>query len=151
MKLSTRGDYGVRVVLELAEAGPNTVLSANELAARTSLPKNYLANLLRDLQTRGVVRSVRGSNGGFTLGRAADSITVGEVVRIMEGPLAPIACASLTAHQPCPTSRCQEEAECVLRDMWLDVRNAISEVVDNTTFADLATRRRVRPPVPRIR
>jgi Rrf2 family protein len=142
VKLSTRGDYGVRVVLELARAGDGATLSAADLAARCSVPANYLAHLLADLKTRDIVRSVRGAHGGFSLGRAAGQITVGDVVRVMDGPLAPIPCASTLAHIPCPANRCPDENACTLRGLWLEVRNAIADVVDRVTFADLAARER---------
>ena len=144
MKLSSRGDYAVRAVLELAEAGDDAILSAADIEARAAVPRNYLTKLLQELQRHRIVRAMRGVNGGFALGRPASEITVGEVIRAMDGPLAPIACASLTVHIPCPTSRCQEEEACVMRDMWLEVRHAISNVVDQTTFANLVHRRRAR-------
>lgn len=134
----------MRAVLELAELKDEGVISSVELEARAGVPRNYLTKLLQELQRHQIVRAVRGVNGGFALARPADRITVGEVIRAMDGPLAPIACASLTVHIPCPTTRCQEEEACVMRDMWLEVRNAISEVVDRTTFADLVNRRRAR-------
>lgn len=140
MKLSTRGDYGVRVVLELARAGRGAQLSAGELADRCKVPQKYLGHLLLDLKAHGVVRSTRGAQGGFSLGRPADQITVGEVVRVMDGPLAPIQCASRTAFVPCPQERCLSEDTCVLRALWLEVRDAISAIVDTVTFADLAAR-----------
>lgn len=142
MNLSSRGDYAVRVVLELAAAGPGVVIPARILGERAGVPPKYLVLLLRDLQPKGIVRSSRGLNGGYTLGRDAAEITVGEVVRLMDGPLAPIACASRTAHVPCPTSRCQVEADCILRDMWVEVRDAIAGILDTRTFADLLERRR---------
>jgi Rrf2 family protein len=141
MKLSSRGDYAVRVVLELAEAGPRALLSGKDLGVRVGVPPNYVPHLLRDLQVRGIIHAVRGPKGGFSLGRAPADITVGEVVRAMDGPLAPIACASVTVHVPCPTTRCESESECVLRDLWVSVRNAIADIVDSTSFADLMARR----------
>ncbi len=141
MKLSTRSDYAVRVVLELAEAGPGAVLSAGALGERAGVPPKYLLDLLRSLRTKGIVRSQRGPNGGFSLGRPASQISVGEVIRLEDGPLAPIACASRTAHVPCPTSRCESEEMCVLRDLWVEVRDAIADIVDNTSFAELRDRR----------
>lgn len=143
MHLSSRGDYAIRVVLELAAAGPGAVITAKELGERAGVPPKYLMVLLRDLQPRGIIRSARGLRGGYSLGRAASEVTVAEVVRLMDGPLAPIACASLTAHVPCPTVRCQSESDCILRTMWLDVRQAISDILDKTTFADLTERRRI--------
>jgi Rrf2 family protein len=145
MKVSTRGDYAVRVMLELALAPPGTVISLSQLAQRTGVPAKYTVQLLKALQPKGVIRSHRGANGGFSLGRAAADITVAEVLRIMDGPLAPVACASQTIHIPCSPRLCQSEENCVLREMWLDVRNAIAEILDNTTFADLAQRRRLSP------
>jgi Rrf2 family protein len=146
VKLSSRGDYAIRAVLELAEAGDRAIVSAGDIEARAGVPRRYLTLLMRELQAKSIVRGVRGVHGGFTLGRPADQITVGQVIRVMEGPLAPIGCASLSIHIPCPTTRCQEEESCVMRAMWLDVRQAISDVVDNTTFADLVARRRAGTP-----
>jgi Rrf2 family protein len=94
-------------------------------------------NRLRDAQ---VVRSHRGAHGGYELAREPAALTVGEVVRLMDGPLAPSPCASQSAHIPCPTYRCPSEANCVLRGLWTDVRDAIAGVLDNTTFADLNRR-----------
>lgn len=140
MKLSTRGDYGVRVVLELARAGRGAQLPAAELADRCKVPQKYLGHLLLDLKAHGIVKSMRGPQGGFSLGRPASEITVGEVVRVMDGPLAPIQCASRTAFARCPQDRCQSEETCVLRGLWLEVRDAISAIVDTVSFADLAAR-----------
>jgi Rrf2 family protein len=142
MQVSTRSDYCIRVVLELALAAPQAVLTAEDLAARAGVPSKYLLRLLRDLQAGGIVRGTRGWHGGYSLMRDPGDVTVAEVVRLMDGPLAPVACASVMAHVPCPQSRCQTEESCVLRDMWMSVRNAIAEVLENTTFADLANRRR---------
>lgn len=140
MKLSTRGDYGVRVVLELSRAGEGATIRGPELAVRIAAPANYLANILNDLRTSGIIRSVRGPRGGFSVARNPSELTVGQVVRAMDGPLAPLPCASTSAYIPCPAARCTSEGECVLRGLWLDVRDAIAGVVDRVTFADLVER-----------
>jgi Rrf2 family transcriptional regulator, cysteine metabolism repressor len=140
VKLSSRGDYAVRVILELGRLRSEHAVSVTELAERTGIPATYLEQLMLRLRTASVVRSVRGAHGGFLLAREPASITVGEVVRLMDGPLAPTPCASKTAHLPCPSYRCPSEDECVLRDLWIEVRDAISAVVDGTTFGDLLAR-----------
>ena len=94
------------------------------------------------LREADVIRSRRGVEGGYELARSAAELTVGEVVRLMDGPLAPSHCASESAHVPCPAYRCPSEAACVLRGLWADVRDAISSVVDRTTFGQLAERQR---------
>ncbi len=143
MQVSTRSDYCIRVVLELALAGPGALLTTEDLGNRAGVPAKYLLRLMRDLQSGGIVRGTRGWHGGYALAREPGEITVAEVIRVMDGPLAPVACASTMAHVACPQTRCQSEATCVLRDMWLEVRNAIAGVLEGTTFEDLAERRRV--------
>lgn len=143
IKVSTRSDYAIRVVIELVDIGPRTLAPLQQLASRTATPPKYLGVVLRALETRGIVHSVRGKQGGYRLGRSADQISLGEVIRLMDGPLAPLACASRTAYAPCPTTRCKAEGDCILHEVWLEVRDAISAVVDNITFADLAARRRI--------
>jgi Rrf2 family protein len=142
MKLSTKGDYATRVILELALNDDAEALSVHELSSRTGLPAKYLEQIMVRLKAARLVRSERGAHGGYALVREADDLTVGEVVRVMEGPLAPSPCASKSVHVPCPTYRCPTEETCVLRGLWLDVRDAIAGVVDRTTFADLAERQR---------
>lgn len=118
-----------------------------ELAVRIAAPANYLSNILNDLRASGIIRSVRGPRGGFSIGRNPAEITIGHVVRAMDGPLAPLPCASTSAHIPCPPARCASEGDCVLRGLWLEVRDAITNVVDRVTFADLLEREARRTPV----
>lgn len=142
MKLSTRGDYAVRALLELTGMPGEETLALPEIAERTGIPRRYLEQLLGTLTAAGLVTARRGAAGGYRLRRPAEEITVGEVIRTMDGPLAPTGCASRTQHAPCPAYRCPDEATCALRDMWVDVRDAISAIVDHTTFQDLADRRK---------
>jgi Rrf2 family protein len=142
MKLSSKGDYATRVLIELATAEGPRALSVHELAERTGISHKYLEHIMAGLRTADLVRSRRGVHGGYELTRDPGQISVGEVIRHMDGPLAPSPCASSSAHVPCPSYRCPSEQSCVLRGLWLDVRNAISEVLDATTFADLVRRQR---------
>jgi Rrf2 family protein len=142
VKLSTRGDYAVRVLLELALERDQEWVALAELAERTGISAKYLEQILMRLRTARVVTAKRGAGGGYALARPSAEVTIGEVVRVMDGPLAPSPCASRTAHAPCPEYRCPSEEGCVLRGLWVEVREAISQVVDATTFGDLVERRR---------
>jgi len=142
MKLSTRGDYATRALLELSTAEGPVALSVHQLSDRTGIPAKYLEQIMMRLRSARVVRSRRGVHGGYELARGPGEITVGEVVRLMDGPLAPSPCASQSAHVPCPAYRCPTEAGCVLRGLWTDVRDAIADVLDKTTFGELADRQR---------
>ena len=142
MKLSTRGDYAVRALLELAADGERECMPLGELAERTGIPPKYLEQILMRLRAARVVSAKRGAHGGYLLARPPGEVTVGEVVRVMDGPLAPSLCASQTAHAACPAYRCPSEESCVMRGLWLEVREAIAGILDHTTFGDLAVRER---------
>jgi Rrf2 family protein len=142
MKLSTRGDYATRVLLELSTREGPEALSVHALSQRTGISEKYLEQIMSPLRVAQVVRSRRGAHGGYELARDAGELTVGEIIRLMDGPLAPSPCASQSAHVPCPAYRCPTESSCVLRGLWTDVREAIAGVLDETTFADLAERQR---------
>ena len=145
MKLSTKGDFATRVLLELSAAEGPRALSVHELSGRTGISQKYLEQIMMRLRMANMVRSTRGAHGGYELAKPAGDLTVGEVIRVMDGPLAPSPCASQSAHVPCPIYRCPTEDSCVLRGLWLDVRDAISEVLDGTTFAELVRRQRSAP------
>jgi Rrf2 family protein len=140
MKLSTRGDYAVRALLELSTVERGEAMPLSELAERTRIPSKYLEQILMRLRTARVVRGKRGAHGGYMLARDPQKVTVGEVIRAMDGPLAPSLCASQTAHSACPAYRCPSEESCVMRGLWAEVRDAIADIVDKTTFGDLASR-----------
>jgi Rrf2 family transcriptional regulator, cysteine metabolism repressor len=142
MKLSTKGEYATRALLELSLTEGPHALSVHELSERTRISLKYLEQIMMRLRSANIVRSHRGVNGGYELTRPSSDVTVGEVVRLMDGPLAPSLCASESAHVPCPAYRCPSEASCVLRGLWADVRAAISDVLDRTTFGQLAQQQR---------
>lgn len=136
MKLSKKGEYALRSLINLgiaAEVGRSLVQVA-ELAESEQLPIKFLEQIMQALKAAGFVESVRGKFGGYRLAKPAGKITIGEVVRIIDGPLAPIGCVSQTAYEKCT---CPDEAHCGLRMLMLDVRNAIAGILDRYTLADV--------------
>lgn len=135
MKLSKRGEYALRALIDLgiAQELGRSMVSISELAAKERMPVKFLERILLDLKQAGFLDSKRGKSGGYFLRKSMDKISVGEVVRYIDGPLAPIACVSQTAYERCT---CPDEVHCGLRMLMLDVRNAIANILDNYTLAD---------------
>jgi len=132
MKLSTKGRYGLRAMLDLAsnaEKGPSTI---HAIAKRQEISERYLEQLLIPLKQSGLVKSVRGSQGGYLLGRAPQDISVGEIIRVLEGPLSPVDCVS--EQNP---DDCKRADKCVTRTIWTKIRDCIAEVLDSYTLLDL--------------
>ncbi len=134
--LSKKAKYALKAMLALSEAGEDDLLQATEIAESQSIPKKFLDLILQELRVRGLIQSHRGKQGGYTLAKPASEITVGEIVRVIDGPLAPIPCASVTAYQPCED--CADVKACRIRLMMREVRDAASAVLDNITLADAA-------------
>ena len=141
MKLTSRGELALKAMLELAKAegAEGTGLSAAEIARRCRASVKFLEQVLIQLRAGGLVISTRGRLGGYRLARNADTIYVGDVSRQIDGPLAPAPCASVTQHRPCDW--CESEADCDLKSLWVQVRDAISQVMDNVTLAELVMAR----------
>lgn len=134
MKVSSRGEYALRALLSLAQHN-GTVLPISVIAEKTLVPFSYLEQIMLQLKNLGYVKSRRGVKGGYTLRQSPTEITIGDVIRRLEGPLAPMSCASLTAYEECPL-----EAECMLKPLWTLVRDTVSFVLDQTTLDDLVKR-----------
>lgn len=132
--LSMKAKYALRAVMELAR-NEKRLMQTRAIAKAAEVPHKFLEAILADLKNRGVVSSKRGVMGGYTLSKPADVITIGDIIRIMDGPLAPIRCASVSAYQPCDD--CPDEAACAIRDVMKDVRIAISGVLDQRTISDM--------------
>ena len=132
MRLSTKGEYASRAMLELSLRYEDGPLHSREISEAQNIPKKFLEQILLLLRRAGYVRSRKGKNGGYSLAKPPSAITVAEVTRVMDGPLAPIDCVSVMAHEPCPMER-----TCGLRWLWKDVRDAVAEILERTTFADL--------------
>jgi len=108
------------------------------MAAANNIPRKFLDAILVELRNAGILNSRKGKGGGYLLARPAEKITVGQIIRILDGPLAPIACASKTAYQHC--ADCPDEAACAIRDIMLDVRDSIAMILDRTSIASLRER-----------
>lgn len=133
--LSNKSKYGLKALLVLArEAGRGPILVA-DLAAREALPKKFLETILLDLKRQRVVESKKGKGGGYFLRRKPSEITFGEVIRVLDGPLAAVSCVSQTAYRPC--AECLDEHACGVRLAMKKVRDATAQILDHTTLADV--------------
>lgn len=133
MKITYKGDYALKSILDLAyQYGHNEPSPLPDISKRQDVPEKYLEQIMLILKKAGVVRSKRGKGGGFLLARDPKDLTVGEIVRIIDGPVEPIACANRDFDVDC-----QDENQCAFRELWAEVSTAISDIVDNTTFAGL--------------
>ena len=134
MTLSSRGKYATRALLHLSlhdEEGP---VQIQEIAESQNIPLKYLEQILLSLKRDGFVTSRKGPGGGYSLAKPPQAITLGAVVRAVEGPLAPISCASVSGYAECG---CPEPATCGLRAVWREAREALAAIMDGTTFADI--------------
>ncbi|HLD93953.1 MAG TPA: Rrf2 family transcriptional regulator [Anaerolineales bacterium] len=138
MRLSKRGEYGIRSMLYLAKhSSPGELIQLKQIAAKEHIPAKYLEQILLSLRHAGLLHSRMGIGGGYSLAKSADTISLGQIVRTLDGPLAPVNCVSQMAYEPCD---CPDEKTCSLRLAMLDVRNSIANVMDNTTLADVVSR-----------
>lgn len=138
MKLSKRGEYGLRAMIDLGTRDSDSrVVQIKEIAEREHIPSKFLEQILLALKNAGLLHSKMGVGGGYYLARPPDQITLGHIVRVLDGPLAPIRCVSQMAYEPCG---CPDEATCGLRLVMLDVRSAVAKILDQTTLADVANR-----------
>ncbi len=136
MRLTKRGEYALRTLIRLgiAERLKEGVISVSSLAEQEHLPFKFLEAILFELRTAGYVKSTRGKYGGTQLAKPMKSIKMGEVVRLIDGKLAPIGCASETEYEKCS---CPDETHCGLRMLMIDVRNAIANILDRYTLENV--------------
>jgi Rrf2 family protein len=133
MWITRRTDYATRAVLALSLAGPDAILTLNDLAERTATPRSVVEQVMLRLRSAGLVRSERGPSGGYRLNHAPADITLERVVRLFEGQLAPIECATRREPEFCPM-----EIGCSLRSVWEEVRDATITILEAVTFEQLA-------------
>ena len=133
MKLSTRTRYGMRAIIELAQYEGTRPLQLKTIAERQEISIKYLEQLMGLLRSAGLVRSVRGSKGGYALGRPQDQIKVSDVFRCLEGTVTTTECVE-------DKDVCQRSADCVARELWMEVEAAIHQVLDSITLADMVKR-----------
>ncbi|MCO5176648.1 MAG: Rrf2 family transcriptional regulator [Thermomicrobiales bacterium] len=133
MKVSTRGEYGLRAMVALARTYGDGPSALSTIAHDSAVPQSYLEQLLGMLRRSGLVASTRGAHGGYELAREPAAIRVGDVYRVLEGPIAPWDCVSEVE----PDEQCPLIDGCATRSVWLKVRDNIIDVLDSTTLADL--------------
>jgi len=141
MKLSKKSEYGLRALLELTIAHGKTILQRHEIADRQHIPIEFLEQILLTLKRAGLVASRRGIKGGYTLIKQPREITLGHVIRLLDGPLAPIGCVSKTAYQKCNECPYANKTRCPLQQVMGAVRDAIAGILDHYTLADFASNR----------
>jgi Rrf2 family cysteine metabolism transcriptional repressor len=135
MRLSRKGEYGLRAMIVLAANYGKGPLLVQEIAEAERIPKKFLEQILLELRKAGLLESKRGVGGGYTLIRRPEEVTLAQVFRIIDGPLAPLSCVSRLAHVRCP-----HEQTCGLWSVMMDVRNAIADVMEGVTLADVCKR-----------
>ncbi|HJX68756.1 MAG TPA: Rrf2 family transcriptional regulator [Dehalococcoidia bacterium] len=135
MKLSTRGRYGLRALLDLAVHQGEGMVLLKDIARRQEVSLPYLEHLITPLIAAGLVKSTRGARGGVLLIRPPAQVTLTEVVLLLEGSLAPVDCVN-------DPKVCSRSASCVTRDVWIQIKDAMTQVLDSTTLQDLVERQR---------
>ena len=135
MKLSTKGRYGVVAMYDLSMNSGQGPVSLKSVAMRQQISEHYLEQLMGKLRKAGLVKSARGAQGGYLLGKKPAEITVGDIIRVMEGPIAPVNC--LLSDDPASGAYCPRTDTCVTRGIWQKVGESIAGVLDAITVADL--------------
>ncbi len=147
MRLSKKSEYALRALLELTTRYDREVVPRARLSESLQIPAGFLEGILLTLKHAGIVASRRGMDGGFKLLKPPSSITLGQIIRILDGPLAPIACVSQIAYQKCDDCPYRVKEVCPIQSVMLEVRNAISGVLDHYSLEDFA--RTARIPLPK--
>jgi Rrf2 family protein len=133
--LTAKGKYCLKALVCLAALEPGESMQAIEIARKYNIPKKFLDAILGELRRAGFVSSKKGPGGGYMLARAPSRVRIGHIIRVIDGPLAPLACASRTAFKPCRD--CTDVETCTIRLMMSRVRDAMSDILDNMSVADL--------------
>jgi len=140
MKLSLRGGYALRALLVLGlKYDPENVVRIHTISEQQNIPKRFLEQILNDLKSAGIVQSKRGVSGGYRLARRPEEITLAQVVRHVEGALAPVSCVSESFYQKCS---CPDESRCAIRSAMKEIRQAVVEIAERVTIAELCERAR---------
>lgn len=134
--LTKKGKYGLKALVDLARLPTGQTAFITEIAQRNNIPKKFLDTILLELRNAGVLRSKKGPGGGYSLSRPASEIRIGHVIRTLDGPLAPIRCASRTAYEMCDD--CNDPETCRVRISMTSVRDAMSSILDSMTLAEFA-------------
>ncbi|HSE40999.1 MAG TPA: Rrf2 family transcriptional regulator [Acidobacteriota bacterium] len=138
--ITRKTKYSLNALMHLVRNAKHGPILISELAKKERIPKKFLELILLDLKNQGILKSKRGKGGGYSLARPPELIRVGQIIRMMEGPLAPIPCVSETAYEKCED--CMDEASCGIRKVMKEVRDASARILDNTTLFDLVSNSR---------
>ena len=130
--LTKKGKYGLKALVHLSKMPTGELAFVGDIAAKNNIPKKFLDAILGELRNAGFVQSRKGKEGGYRLAKLPGEIKIGHVVRVLDGPLAPISCASRSQYQRCEDC---DEATCQVRHMMLEVRHAVAELLDNRSLA----------------
>ncbi|MCV3734947.1 Rrf2 family transcriptional regulator [Rhizobium sp. TRM96647] len=130
--LTKKGKYGLKALVDLARLAPGETAFVSEIALRNNIPKKFLDTILLELRNAGILRSKKGPGGGYALSHPASAIRIGHAIRVLDGPLAPIRCASRTAYEACDD--CADPQACQVRRAMTDVRDAIAAILDTMTL-----------------
>ncbi|MBK5565290.1 Rrf2 family transcriptional regulator [Ensifer sp. 2YAB10] len=134
--LTKKGKYGLKALVDLARLEPGETAFITEIAQRNNIPKKFLDTILLELRNAGMLRSKKGPGGGYSLSRPAAEIRIGHVIRTLDGPLAPIRCASRTAYEVCED--CNDPETCQVRVSMTTVRDAVAAILDSMTLEEFA-------------
>lgn len=133
--LSSKAKYALISLVYLARKQGGDPVHIRDIATDEEIPLKYLERILLEMKRTGILQSIKGKGGGYVLSRAPGDVTVSEVIRLLDGPLAPVSCVSKTAYAPC--RECRDEKRCCIRPVMKEVRDLIAERLDQTTLADL--------------
>ena len=133
--LTNKGKYGLKAMVHLAGLEPGALAQVADITETNSISKKFLDHILTELRHAGLVYSKKGKGGGYALARPPHEIRIGAIVRVLDGPLAPIPCASVTAYRPC--ADCDDLKTCAVRQVMVEARNAIASVLDHRTLAEM--------------
>lgn len=136
--LSRKAKYALQAMLFLADNYGQGPLLISEMARREAIPQKFLEMILLELKNSGLLQSKKGKGGGYTLARPPDSVSVGQILRVVEGPLAPLPCVSRTAYKRC--EECRDERSCGIRIVMKEVHEASTRILDNTNLKDVLRR-----------
>jgi Rrf2 family protein len=139
--LSRKSKYALKALLVLTEEYGREALLISEIAEREKIPKRFLELILLELKNHGILRSKKGKGGGYALNKPPSAISVGQVLRLIEGTLAPLPCVSKTSYERC--EECKDERTCGIRILMKDVRDSTARILDSTSLADVSKRSRV--------
>lgn len=141
MKLSTKGKYGLRAIIDLARYSENEPVSISSIASRQDISERYLEQLVALLKKAGLVKSIRGASGGYVLAKDMNEVSVGDVLRALEGDIEPVKCMAFDEHGGCSIS-----GECVTKYVWQRINDSINQTVDNIKLSELVKESKILNP-----